>query len=170
MESLAHESLAVQQFVKKGFWHLHGLCRVMRQIKNPTIIVVFMCLAETRLTSQMDVETILQQLSRHTELHQLPLATIMAFISQATSFKCDIIQSQPLSVTPDQPPYVLPLSVANFLPNSLAISLASIQDCWNIFRFDIWDHPGPEAQRLDKASFCIWGHNHGFSKLSNDYL
>ena len=152
MESLAHESLAVQQFVEKGFWHLHGLCRVMRQIQNPTIIVVFICLAEIRLSSQMDIETILQQLSRHTELHQLPLTTVMAFISQATSLKCDIMQPQPLSVTPDQSPNVLPLFVANFLSNSLAIPLASIQDCWNIFRFDIWDHPRPEeAQRLDEA-------------------
>lgn len=112
----------------------------------------------------MVIETILQQLKGHEELRQLSLVTIMAFVSRAASLKRDIMQPQPLSVTYDQPPDVLPLSIVHFLSNSLAIPLTSVQDCWGIFKFDIWDHPGPEeARKADEVSFRAYGLDHGFS-------
>lgn len=111
------------------------------------------------------LETILQQLKAHDELRRLSLTTIMAFVSRAASLKRDIMQPQPLSVTDDRPPDILPPSIAHFLSNSLAIPLASIQDCWGIFKFDIWDHQGPEeARKADEVAFRIYGLDHGFSK------
>lgn len=102
----------------------------------------------------MDIRAALQQLKDHKELHQLSLVTIMAFISLATSLKHDIMQPQPLFLPQDQSPDILPPSIVYFLSQSLAIPLTSIQECWHIFKFNIWDHPGPEAaHKVEEASF-----------------
>jgi hypothetical protein len=114
----------------------------------------------------MDIDILLKQLWDRDVLQYLSLKKIIAFISQASALKRDIMQPQSLAVPSDHAPDILPPFVSEFLSDSLDIPPLYMMECWEIFKGVIWDHPSAEElKRAGKEAFKVHGQKCGLSKF-----
>ncbi|THV06826.1 hypothetical protein K435DRAFT_644489 [Dendrothele bispora CBS 962.96] len=95
----------------------------------------------------------------------LSFGEISTFIRLASLLKRDILQPQPLPETdPDQPPAVLPPSIAAFLSDALHISPSNIFLCWEVLKEEVWATAVPEeTKQEDLEIFRSHGRKYGIT-------
>ncbi|KAF9472297.1 hypothetical protein BDN70DRAFT_868529 [Pholiota conissans] len=93
----------------------------------------------------------LQVLAAHPELNNITALQLFCAFSLIFCLKRDITIPQPLSEAPECPPTFLPPAIAEFLAESLSISLDLMKDLWEIVREEAWvesqkDKPGKDDE------------------------
>ena len=112
----------------------------------------------------IDIKVLLDELKAHDALCQLSFNQIMSFVTQAAALKRDIMQPQPILVPIDCAPNHLPLSISQFLSDSVGIPFECMHDCWKTLKDVVWDYPGAEEmKRADADSFKVHGQKRGLS-------
>ena len=119
-------------------------------------------------TMAMDIEVLLDELKAHDALCRLSFSQVMSFITRAAALKRDIMQAQPLSVPIDCAPDHLPLSVSQFLSDSVGRPFDCMHNCWKMLKDVVWDHPSAEeTKRADTDTFKVHGQKRGLSTYTS---
>jgi hypothetical protein len=118
----------------------------------------------TAFFTTMNIKVLLDELKTHDALCQLSFNQIMSFVTRVAALKRDIMQLQPISVPIDCAPNHLPLSVSQFLSDSVGIPFECMHDCWKMLKDVVWDYPSAEEmKRADADSFKVHGQKRGLS-------
>lgn len=118
----------------------------------------------------MPYDELHERLSEHPSLCKiLTLDHILRFLSLSSRLVRDINLIQPTSVSASkQAPEFLPPTIAEFLSQSLELSLEEVQQCWDVFGDIVWALPGVKEQEdIVERLFEEHGHPLGVGELSS---
>ncbi|KAJ7185106.1 hypothetical protein GGX14DRAFT_383711 [Mycena pura] len=94
---------------------------------------------------------------------KLTLAQTLLFSRLLSLLKDDILLVQPLRVSTDEAPTILPPSVSEFMADAVGIALDSVAACWKKMKKDIWKLPTPILSEEEEELFCKYGWQRGIS-------
>jgi hypothetical protein len=105
-------------------------------------------------------------LQTHPILSELSLPQVLQFLRLSSYLKDDILLCQPVDVSVDCAPNVLPPSIASFLSEATNIPLSHIDTCWSVLKDDAWIYPtAAEVDQEDEKAFM----DHGWARGLCDY-
>ncbi|KAF7351696.1 hypothetical protein MSAN_01602600 [Mycena sanguinolenta] len=105
-------------------------------------------------------------LQTHPVLSTLSLPQVLQFLWLSSYLKEDILLCQPVNISVDCAPDILPLSVTSFLSDATSIPLSHIDTCWSALKDDVWLYPMPaEVHQEDEQAFV----DHGWARGLCDY-
>ena len=117
----------------------------------------------------MDVLWALQAFQDNPSLESITLAQLTVFIRLASCLKEDILLPQPVEQTTNNPPEVLPPSVALFLSKAIGIPLDGVSIVWDHLKPHVLQTEVPPGLATDEDEFIMFqrfGWHLGLSMLS----
>jgi hypothetical protein len=112
----------------------------------------------------------LQALAAHTDLKDLTALQLSRAFSLISCLKRDITIPQPLSEAHNCPPTFLPPAIAEFLADSLSMSVDLVKDLWEILREEVWvESPKDEPGKDDEECFRQFGWKRELSTLHSSF-
>lgn len=97
------------------------------------------------------------------DLMNVSLTQLMSFTRILAVLKDDILLPQPISVSVDEPPHLLPPTIATFVSDATGIKPESIPKCWHLLKEEIWSSPRPELSADEEELFRKHGWKSGIS-------
>ncbi|KAJ7216341.1 hypothetical protein GGX14DRAFT_391184 [Mycena pura] len=97
---------------------------------------------------------------------KLTLAQALLFSRLLSLLKDDILLVQPLRVSTDEAPTILPPSVSEFMADAVGIALDSVASCWKKMKKDIWKLPIPTLSEEEEELFRKYGWRRGITSFS----
>ena len=113
----------------------------------------------------MNLVSMLDSLQAHPVLCNINLNTVIQCARLIGHLKQDILLPQPLNQSNvDQPPEILPPSIAEFLAAVTDIATVYVQDMWDLLKEHLWNSPVLAFVDEDFELFKSFGWQRGLSE------
>ncbi|KAJ7090836.1 hypothetical protein B0H15DRAFT_948600 [Mycena belliarum] len=115
----------------------------------------------------MALRTLLELLDQQPHLQHIELSQVIDFIRLSSLLKRDIFLAQPARQDPENPPDVIPPSVAAFLSGAVKLSIQDVMDLWVILKAQVWlSDPEDNQSKRDEAAFKTHGWHLGITSVT----